>query len=67
MNTGGTITAGSTLTMTGSAGTIYYTTDGVDPRVFKGSGTINNIILVAESDAKKVLVPTSEVTGSKCL
>ncbi|MHC5091717.1 MAG: lamin tail domain-containing protein [Planctomycetota bacterium] len=64
MNTGGTITAGSTLTMTGSAGTIYYTTDGVDPRVFKGSGTINNIILVAESDAKKVLVPTSEVTGS---
>ncbi|MHC5183017.1 MAG: CotH kinase family protein, partial [Planctomycetota bacterium] len=64
-NTGGTIAVGSTLTMSAATpGTIYYTTDGIDPRVFKGSGTINNIILVAETDAKKVLVPTSEVTGS---
>ncbi|MHC5185152.1 MAG: CotH kinase family protein, partial [Planctomycetota bacterium] len=63
MNTGGTITAGDTLTMTGTPGTIWYTTDGKDPRVFKGTGA-TDITLVAESGAKKVLVPTSEVTGS---
>jgi len=31
-NTGGNISISATLTMTGSAGTIYYTLDGTDPR-----------------------------------
>ncbi|MFZ9024512.1 MAG: PA14 domain-containing protein, partial [Anaerohalosphaeraceae bacterium] len=72
MNTGGTITAGATLTLSGSAGTIWYTTDGSDPRewTYWDAGEPDPGVdpftrtLVAESAAKKVLVPTAEVVSA---
>jgi hypothetical protein len=58
---GGQTSTGDELTMTNtnSSGTIWYTIDGNDPRLpaTGSSGTI----LVAESAAKRVLVPTSDI------
>jgi hypothetical protein len=72
MNTGGTITAGATLTMTGPAGTIYYTTDGTDPRqwTYWDNGEPDPGVdpftrtLVAESASKAVLIPSGPVSDN---
>ncbi len=69
MNTGGNVEVGATLTMTGSSGTIYYTTDGTDPREWthweSGEGTDPfTATLVTESASKKVLVPTGPVSDN---
>ena len=65
INIGGSIPAGANLTMTGSAGTIYYTTDGSDPRIWThwdtGGTTPFTTMLVTENASKKVLVPTGAV------
>ena len=42
---GGTFTLGSTLTMAAPTGTIYYTTDGSDPRTSESDVTIESITL----------------------
>ncbi len=42
---GGTFTLGAALTMTASAGTIYYTTDGSDPRTSSSGFTVASIVL----------------------
>ena len=70
MNTGGTITTGSTLTMTGPSGTIYYTTDGTDPRewTYRDLGEPDPGVdpftrtLVAENASKKALVPSGSIS-----
>jgi hypothetical protein len=56
---GGPASAGDMLSMTAPAGSIYYTTDGNDPRVPAGSGS--STTLVTENAAKKVLVPGSDI------
>jgi hypothetical protein len=62
---GGSVEIGYPLAMTdpsGNAGnTIYYTTDGSDPRVANSTAATT---LVAESAAKRVLVPTASNGGS---
>jgi hypothetical protein len=57
---GGYISASDTLTITDpcSAGTIYYTLDGNDPRLAIISQAK---VIVAENAAKKVLVPTGDI------
>ena len=70
MNTGGTITTGSTLTMTGPSGTIYYTTDGTDPRewTYRDLGEPDPGVdpftrtLAAENASKKALVPSNSIS-----
>ncbi|MBN1506390.1 MAG: lamin tail domain-containing protein [Sedimentisphaerales bacterium] len=59
---GGRVMKGSLLSMTGS-GTIWYTTDGNDPRLpaTVPSGTASANVLVRESAAKRVLVPTADI------
>ena len=42
---GGTFSLGAALTMTASAGTIYYTTDGSDPRTSSSGFTVANMVL----------------------
>jgi hypothetical protein len=64
---GGHIDAHDALSITG--GTVYYTLDGTDPRVPgtpSGSGTTTptQTVLVAESAAKRVLVPTAAVSDA---
>jgi len=64
---GGYISAGDTLTIIDpcSAGTIYYTLDGNDPRLPAGGGTgPSTTVLVLEDAAKKVLVPTGNIGTS---
>ncbi|MBN2130968.1 MAG: CotH kinase family protein, partial [Sedimentisphaerales bacterium] len=59
---GGYVEPGSNLTMSSSYGTIYYSTDGSDPRSISGSGVpVTDIVLVPEDAAKRVLVPTGPV------
>ena len=67
MNTGGTITVGASLTLFASTGTIYYTTDGTDPRVWTTNTTVTpsfDTVLVSEDAAKAVLIPTAPVDES---
>ncbi|MBN2456159.1 MAG: CotH kinase family protein, partial [Sedimentisphaerales bacterium] len=61
-NIGKQITTSDSISMTAnSSGTIYYTTDGSDPRVkAEGSSTV----LVEETAAKKVLVPASNINDN---
>jgi hypothetical protein len=67
MNThGGHVAAGFSLQMT-SSGTIWYTLDGTDPRVpgtTPASSTAAQTVFVAESAAKRVLVPTAPVSDA---
>jgi hypothetical protein len=66
MNKGGHVPSGSSLTMTGSTGTIYYTLDGTDPRAWTAtteSVSPFNTVLAAEGAAKKVLVPAGPVSN----
>ena len=60
---GGYISTGDLLTMTNpnGAGQIYYTLDGSDPRVPGLSQPDSAVTLVAESAAKKVLVPSGAI------
>jgi len=64
---GGQVATGEALSMGESAGTVWYTLDGSDPRVGQmgeasgGGGTPG---LVAEDAAKRVLVPTGPVDES---
>jgi len=59
---GGQIATGATLSMPASTGTVWYTLDGTDPRQPESSGeTGDELTLVAEDAAKKVLVPSGSV------
>ncbi len=69
MNTGGNVSPGSSLTMTGSSGTIYYTTDGTDPREWTHWDTGGGVapfttMLLTESTSKKALVPTVQLSDN---
>lgn len=61
---GGYIDSGDIFTITQStaSGTLYFTTDGSDPRA--DSQTSSEWILVTEAASKKVLVPTGPLTGA---
>ncbi|MCP4261553.1 MAG: hypothetical protein GY774_29230, partial [Planctomycetes bacterium] len=62
---GGLITPNSRLSMTATTGTIYYTVDGSDPRLPQVSQPDSTSkTLVAESAAKRVLVPTSNISNN---
>jgi hypothetical protein len=65
MNThGGHVAAGFSLQMT-PVGTTYYTLDGTDPRVpGTASGPTSTTVLVPESAAKRVLVPTAAISDA---
>lgn len=53
-----------TITETDSSGTLYYTTDGKDPRVSAADSQMSSeLILVTEAASKKVLVPSGPQTG----
>jgi Lamin Tail Domain/CotH kinase protein/Fn3 associated/Chitobiase/beta-hexosaminidase C-terminal domain len=61
---GGYVSSTDSFTITdpcNSGGTIYYTTDGSDPRLPAGATITPSITLVAEDANKKVLVPTSNI------
>ncbi len=63
---GGQVATGASLSMTGSV-TIWYTLDGTDPRVpgTTASAPANTAtVLVAESAAKRVLVPTAPISDT---
>ena len=64
-HSGGEVSQGYSLTMGSAGGTIYYTTDGSDPRLPVGqSGAGSEITLVTEDAAKWVLVPTEPATST---
>jgi hypothetical protein len=54
---GGSLAPGDAVSMTTPTGTIYYTTDGSDPR--SGPPTIATTTLIAEGAAAHALVPTN--------
>ncbi len=63
---GGSIASTDTMTIveTGPSGTVYYTTDGTDPRVSADDSQAGSeLVLVTEAASKKVLVPTEPLTG----
>jgi hypothetical protein len=64
---GGSVSAGDVLTMTNpnTSGVIYYTLDGIDPRVPGArSQQADPGVLVPEDAAKRVLIPTSDIGQS---
>ncbi|MHC4734547.1 MAG: lamin tail domain-containing protein [Planctomycetota bacterium] len=63
---GGPVASGFNLTMDPNGpGTIYYTTDGNDPRLPVAlSSPGSPVTLVNENDAKRVFVPTSSLSGT---
>jgi len=62
---GGRISATDRFSMTATTGTIYYTFDGSDPRLPQTSPDDSIITtLVAENAAKRVLVPTSNISSN---
>ncbi len=63
---GGHISSGNLFSMTSSAGTIWYTLDGSDPRLSGASqqGGITSTTLVAEDAEKRVLVPTRSINNN---
>ena len=59
---GGATATGGLLSMVADAGDVYYTFDGSDPRTpGTTGGTGEEMVLVAEDAAKRVLVPSSAV------
>jgi hypothetical protein len=64
-NLGGYADPCDTVTLSASSGTIYYTIDGSDPRLWATSGTGGSSdTLVAEDAAKAVLIPTGSVNNN---
>ncbi|MBN2139043.1 MAG: lamin tail domain-containing protein [Sedimentisphaerales bacterium] len=62
---GGEVSSGYSLTMSAPSGTIYYTTDGSDPRLPLGQSTPGSTVtLVSEDAEKRVLVPTGPVVAT---
>jgi len=62
---GGRILPTDRFSMTATTGTIYYTLDGSDPRLPQSlPDDSTSIILVAENAAKRVLVPTSNISNN---
>ena len=59
---GGQIPSTNVLSMTASLGTIYYTTDGIDPRLPTVMDIVSDDILVAENASKRVIVPTGPIS-----
>ncbi|MBM4026883.1 MAG: lamin tail domain-containing protein, partial [Planctomycetes bacterium] len=60
---GGHVASRSTLAMSGTTGTVWYTLEGTDPRVpAVPVGPVDEVKLVAENAAKRVLVPTGPVS-----
>ena len=61
---GGHASAGASLSMQATAGEIWYTLDGSDPRV-PGVGTGgSDVTLVTEAASKRVLVPTAAISDA---
>ncbi len=61
---GGNLAPGTPLRITAPQGTIYYTVDGTDPRVWAVQlGSDGSTALVPESAAKKVYVPANATDG----
>ena len=62
---GGYVAAGAALSMSGAGGAVWFTLDGSDPRL-SGSAPDpgDDITLVAEGAAKRVLVPSSPVSDA---
>lgn len=60
---GGYVSSGDNFTITQStaSGTLYYTTDGSDPRVPASMQTVTEGLSVLDSAPKKVLVPTGDI------
>jgi hypothetical protein len=61
---GGYVSSTDSFTLTdpcSSGGTIYYTTDGSDPRLSATATTTPTLTLVSEDANKKVLVPTGDI------
>jgi len=61
---GGRVPAAHILSMAAPLGTIYYSTDGNDPRLPTQQNFINNVTLVAENAAKRVIVPSSSISSN---
>ncbi|MDI9433707.1 MAG: CotH kinase family protein, partial [Planctomycetota bacterium] len=62
---GGPVRTGAALTLAASAGEIWYTTDGSDPRVAGSAGGAGmEVPLVSEEAAKRVIVPTGPVADA---
>ncbi len=55
------VSPGDILTMTSDEGVIYYTTDGSDPVVWQTSQDYSEKVLVAEYNAKQVMVPKADI------
>jgi hypothetical protein len=63
---GGHVSTSDTITITDpcSAGTVYYTLDGNDPRLPGEANLPETIVLVSDDAAKKALVPTGDIGTS---
>jgi hypothetical protein len=61
---GGSVTQGFNLVMTSPLGTIYYTTNGTDPRTAVQIEELNRSVLVSTNTLRKVLVPSVANGGS---
>jgi hypothetical protein len=61
---GGPVPTANVLSMNASLGTIYYTTDGNDPRVPTVLDIISDETLVAENASKRVIVPTGPISDN---
>jgi hypothetical protein len=61
---GGPIPAANVLSMNATLGTIYYTTDGSDPRVPTVLDIISDETIVAENASKRVIVPTGQISDN---
>lgn len=61
----GLVMPGTAVTLSGSSGTVYYTTNGTDPRLPAAlSAGGNQTTLIAENAPKRFRVPTGEVSSS---
>ncbi len=58
---GGYILPTDSISIDYSEGTVYYTTDGTDPRMPGSGGSTTEITLIAEDDSKNILVPDSNI------
>ncbi len=62
---GGRFPGGTPITLSSpSPGTIYYTTDGSDPRVSASGEVVDSVTMLGEFATKRALVPTSGLLGT---